>query len=110
MIGPLRMSGLVFTTTPMDERIDDSRVVGLMATISSQAASLHSNYIETLPFAPAESDGVRFGTIGGRNAQLRTVTNFIFGGIEFRPAHVALAAYRIYFDYADATIDVNPNM
>jgi hypothetical protein len=91
----------------------------------------YRNYVDKLPAAPIESLNYRIGTVGGpMDAQLHDVTDFEFAGVDFRTAQIivpnrstfditdydaiigrnALSDYRIYFDYANRTLYVKPNL
>jgi predicted aspartyl protease len=88
-------------------------------------------YVDKLPSTPIESTDFRIGTVGGAmDATLRDITDFIFGGIDFKSGQVvvpsastfditdydgiigrnALSVYQLYFDYADRTLWLKSNI
>lgn len=90
----------------------------------------YRHYVDKLPSTSIEAFHMRFGTVGGpMNARLLDVSDFLFGGIDFRWGQVimplsstfditdydgiigrnALSSYKLYFDYADRMLYVEPN-
>ena len=90
----------------------------------------YKNYVDKLPFAPIDDNDFALGTVGGEmSAQIRTVTDFIFGGVLFRSAQIvvpsrstfdipdydaiigrnALSVFQLYFDYANHILYVKRN-
>lgn len=190
-IGPLQLHDVVYVTTPHNDDVDGSRVIGLMgfdllasavtevdfkkqtvtvyprsqfnpAAMGLRAVPLQLDdgiprvsasienvpgaflvdtgafamlayhpYVDKLPSTPVLDMDYRIGTVGGgMNASVRGISDFIFGGIDFKSGQVvvpaastfdisdydgiigrnALSVYQLYFDYPDRTLWVKPNV
>lgn len=71
---------------------------------------VYHNYVDRLPSAPVVASEFRIGTVGGQvNAEVREVTDFIFGGVRFMRfiGRTALVSYRVFFDYEDNMLYVS---
>jgi predicted aspartyl protease len=95
------------------------------------AMMAYTDYVHKLPMIPRDPDQVRFGTVGGEmSAVLLHLTDFRFGGIQFRNADFyeplrstfdmtdydgiigrnALSVYKVTFDYRDLMLFLQPNL
>lgn len=94
------------------------------------AMMAYADYVHKLPAAPRDPERTQFETAGGEmSAMLLQLTDFRFGGIQFRTAQFlepvrstfditdydgiigrnALSVYKVTFDYTDRILFVQPN-